>query len=108
MKPGRWSRPIVLLALALLTICLVWPPLRTWALFAALPLAIALAAGLKPKPRWGGWVATLMIPYFCVGIMNLLAGPAPPAIALILCLASAAAFIASMHWTRRMGVSLRR
>ncbi len=108
MSPGQWSRHLVLLALALLIVCLVWPPFRSWTLVGILPLAVALLAGIKPKPRWGGWVATLMIPYFCVGIMNLLAGPAPPFLGLSLSLASALAFIASMDWTRRMGVNLRR
>jgi len=49
-----------------------------------------------------------MIPYLSVGVMNLLAGPATPAVGLAMSVGSALACLAALDWTRRMGFSLRR
>lgn len=98
------------IALACLSSCLavlLWPPVGALTFAAAVPVAVTLAFGIRPGTRWGGGVATLMIPYLAVAVMNILAGPMarPPAIALGI--ASALAFVAGLAWTRRIGATLR-
>lgn len=108
MKLARVSQALTLAALALMLALILWPPLKAWHWLAALPLAILFVSGLRPRPRWGGWVATLMIPYLGIGVMNLLAGPATPLVGLLLSIGSALACFAALYWTRCMGFSLRR
>jgi len=105
---GTVSRGVTLASLALVLLLIVWPPVAAWQVAGSLPLAGLLLTGLKPGPRWGGWVAAWMIPYLSVGVMNLLAGPAPPPVGLAMSVGSALACLAALDWTRRMGYSLRR
>lgn len=43
----------------------------------AAPLAALLVAGLsrRRRPQWGAWVATLLVPYFTLGLGALLVTP---------------------------------
>ena len=102
------SRAVTLVSLALVLALIVWPPTAGWQIAGALPLAALLLTGVKPGPRWGGWVAAWMIPYLSIGVMNLLAGPASPPVGLAMSIGSALACLAALDWTRRMGFSLRR
>jgi len=102
------SRLITLASLGLVFTLIIWPPVAAWQIAGSLPLAILLLTGLKPGPRWGGWVAAWMIPYLSVGVMNLLAGPASPPVGLAMSVGSTLACLAALDWTRRMGFSLRR
>lgn len=108
MKRGSLSQVLTLFALGLLIALILWPPTRAWQLLGSVPLAAVFLAGLRPGPRWGGWVAVLMIPYLSIGIMNFLAGPAAPLVGLLMACGSALACLAALDWTRRMGFSLRR
>ena len=108
MNRAAAARLVALASLAVVLSTLLWPPVRTVGAVAALPVAALLFAGLRPRPRWGGWVAVLMIPYFCAAAMNALAGPMDRVSALLLAGGSTIALLASLDWTRRMGFSLRR
>lgn len=106
MTPGR-IRGVTLACLLATVAVLLWPPQSALASAAALPVAAALAAGLRPGRRWGGWVAALMIPYLTVAAMNILAGPMSRLPALVLGIASALAFVAGLGWTRSIGATLK-
>lgn len=41
----------------------------------AAPLLLLLAAGARRDPRWGVWVAMVMVPYVTLGVGSLLATP---------------------------------
>lgn len=102
------SRAVTLFSLAVILALILWPPVAAWQIAGSLPLAALLLAGIRPGPRWGGWVAAWMIPYLSIGVMNLLAGPATPPVGLAMSVGSALACLAALDWTRRMGFSLRR
>lgn len=100
-------RGLAMACLAAAVAVLLWPPQSPLGLAAALPVAAALAAGLRPGRRWGGWVAALMIPYLTVAVMNILAGPMARVPAVALGTASALAFVAGLGWTRSIGATLK-
>ncbi len=106
MTPGR-MRGVTLACLLATVVVLLWPPQSPLGIAAALPVAGALAFGLRPGRRWGGWVAALMIPYVTVAAMNILAGPMSRLPALVLGIASALAFITGLGWTRSIGATLK-
>lgn len=107
MNPRILSRLIALAGLGVAAATFAWPPGGA-AMVLALPPLVLLATGLRPAPRWGGWAAVLMIPYFCYGVMELLVPTAPRWSAMLLVAGSLAVFFAGLDSVRRAGVSLRR
>lgn len=101
------ARALAQAGLLLAAGALVWPPAGRVAWLGSLPLALLAATGVRPRPRWGAWVAIWMIPYLSAAIMNLLAGPLPPARALTLSCGVALAGLAGLDCLRRSGISLR-
>ena len=79
-----------------------------WTLSISVPLVLLLLTGLKPPPRWGGWVAVLMIPYFCVAVGELIANPARRPMSAMVIFCSLLIAFAAMDFVRRTGTSLRR
>jgi len=106
VTPGSF-RGLTIACLLVSCAVLLWPPQSPVGIAAALPVAAASAAGLRPGRRWGGWVAALTIPYLAVAAMNILAGPMPRAPAIVLGIASALAFVAGLGWTRSIGATLK-
>jgi uncharacterized membrane protein (DUF2068 family) len=71
-------------------------------------IVAAGAAGLKPPPRWGGWVAVLMIPYLCVALGELIANPARRTTSALIIGCAVLIIFAAIDFVRRSGTSLRR
>jgi uncharacterized membrane protein len=77
----------------------------------ALPLLVLLAAFARPGPKWGGWVAVVMVPYFTLGIGAVLtdavagvaAGSAAQLEAVFYSVVSLVAFFCGMASSRQLG-----
>lgn len=105
--PGQAARMIGMASLLTILAVLLWPPTGLVAVAACIPLCLLLLAGMRPGPRWGAWLALLMIPYLVLAAMNILAGPMGRGPAVGFGVATAIAFVAGVAWTRRLGVNLR-
>jgi len=101
-------RYLALAGLAVLIGVLLLPTPSPWTLTISVPLVLLLVAGLKPPPRWGGWVAVLMIPYFCIAVGELIANPARRTISTIIICCTILITFAAMDFVRKTGTSLRR
>jgi hypothetical protein len=99
---------LALLGLAVLIGLLLLPTPSAWTITVSVPLAILLITGFKPPPRWGGWVAILMIPYLCVAVGELIANPVTRLTSALIAGCSVLIIFAALDFVRRTGVSLRR
>jgi hypothetical protein len=79
-----------------------------WLLVAALPLLTLIITGVRPPARWGGWVAVAMIPYVCIGVMDLLITRDGRWQAALLAVSAVLVFFLALDSVRRTGASLRR
>lgn len=70
-------------------------------LAALLPLALLIAAGLKPHYKWGLWVAVVMIPYFIVAVTNVLGDPSVRNTHLVITVLTLLTFFAGMDFDRQ-------
>ena len=100
-------RYVALAGLSVLIGILLLPTPSPWTLSISVPLVLLFLTGLKPPPRWGGWVAVLMIPYFCVAVGELIANPARRPISTMVICCSLLITFAAMDFVRRTGTSLR-
>jgi len=103
--PTRW---IALTGLIAIIILLLYPAPTPWTLSISLPLFIAAAFGLRPPPKWGGWVAALVIPYFAGALGEAFAVPEGRTANWIITALSIVVFIAAFGYVRAIGASLRR
>lgn len=101
-------RYVTLAGLVVLIGILLLPTPTAWTLTVSAPLALLLVTGLKPPPRWGGWVATAMIPYLCIAIGELIANPARRMTSALIAICTVLIIFAALDFVRRTGVSLRR
>ena len=108
MMSQSFPRYLALAGLAVLIGILLLPTPSPWTLTISVPLVVLLVTGLKPPPRWGGWVAVLMIPYFCVALGELIANPARRLTSAIIIACTMLILFAAMDFVRRTGASLRR
>lgn len=99
---------LALAGLAVMIGILLLPTPSAWTLTVSAPLALLLITGLKPPPRWGGWVAATMIPYLCVAIGELIANPARRVSSSLIAGCAVLIIFAALDFVRRTGVSLRR
>ena len=107
INKSPFSRWLTLGGLLLLVTALLlpWPGMSN--LLISLPVALLLITGLRPAPRWGGWVAVLMIPYLCIAVGELMVAPGNRWSNGIVAGLSTLVFFAAMDFVRRSGSSLR-
>ena len=55
--PSGW---LTMAGLAAIAGLILYPTPTTWSVVIATPLVILLAFGLRPPPKWGGWVAAIV------------------------------------------------
>lgn len=103
--PSRW---IVIVGLAAIITLLLYPAPTNWSVAISLPLLVLIAAGIRPAPKWGGWVAALVIPYFAGALGEAIASPAGRAENWSITVLTIVTFLAAIYFVRRSGVSLRR
>lgn len=70
-------------------------------LLCAAPLLLLLVTGLGRRPRWGAWVAVVMIPYLALGVGALLVTPSSRASQAVFSGLTVLAFFAGLDATRR-------
>ena len=99
---------VTLVGLAALVGILLLPTPSAWTLTVSAPLALLFVTGIKPPPRWGGWVAAAMIPYLCVASGELIANPAKRVTSALIAGCTVLIIFAALDFVRRTGVSLRR
>lgn len=66
-----------------------------------LPPLLLLLAGLRGVKRWCEWVALVMVPYACVGVMDVVAGSGARYLPLLLATVSIGVFFAALDASRR-------
>ena len=103
--PSRW---LTLASLAGIITLLLYPSPTAWTLALSVPLAILFASGLRPPPKWGGWVAALIIPYFAGALGEAVASPEARITNWSITVLTITTFLTAMYFVRRTGVSLRR
>jgi len=103
--PTRW---ITLVGLVAMIALLLYPAPTPWTLSISVPLAIAAAFGLRPPPKWGGWVAALVVPYFAGALGEAFAVPDGRTANWIITALSLVVFFAAFGYVRAIGASLRR
>ncbi|MGI9344461.1 MAG: DUF2069 domain-containing protein [Gammaproteobacteria bacterium] len=103
--PSRW---IAIAALAAIIALLLYPAPTTWSVAISLPLLVLIAAGIRPAPKWGGWVAALVIPYFAGALGEAIASPAGRTENWSITVLTIVTFLAAFYFVRRSGASLRR
>jgi len=103
--PTRW---ITLAGLIAMIALLLYPVPTPWTMSISLPLFIAAAFGLRPPPKWGGWVAALVIPYFAGALGEAFAVPEGRTANWLITALSIGVFIAAFGYVRAIGASLRR
>ena len=108
MNAGRAARWTVLAGLAAIVGLLLYPGPTGLSLAASSPLMIAFAAGFRTPPRWGGWVAALVIPYFAFALGEAIATPQGRAANWSITLLTIVVFLAAFAHVRATGTSLRR
>lgn len=99
---------ISLAGLAVLIGVLLLPSPTPWTIAISIPLAVLLITGVKPAPRWGGWVAIAMIPYLCVAIGEAIANPTTRLTSMLIASCCVLIIFSALDFVRRTGVSLRR
>ena len=67
---------------------------------AAPPLGL-IGVALKRPNRWGEWIALFMVPYFCIGTMDVVAGSRALWLPIMLAGSSLLTFFAALDATRR-------
>ena len=80
LGPGRWLTALVL---------------------AGPPLAMGASGFRRGSPRWGQWVACLMVPYFVMAVAEVVAVPGGSRYGLAAALLSLAAFLLGLDAQRR-------
>jgi len=103
--PSRW---LTLAGLAAIVGLLLYPVPTTWTVVISAPLVVLLAFGLRPPPKWGGWVAAIIIPYFAGTLGEALASPNASTPYWALTVLTIITFLAALYYVRSTGVSLRR
>jgi uncharacterized membrane protein len=103
--PTRW---ITLAGLVAMIALLLYPAPTTWTTSISIPLIIAVGFGLRPPPKWGGWVAALVIPYFAGALGEAYAAPDGRTANWIITVLTIVVFIAAFSYIRATGASLRR
>jgi uncharacterized membrane protein len=107
-NPRYASHWIALGGLLILITVILLPGLSVWRIIVASPLILFLVTGLRPRPRWGGWVAVAMIPYLCVAIGEAIVDPENRLTYTVIVGSTLLVFAASMIFVRATGASLRR
>jgi uncharacterized membrane protein len=102
------SHWIALGGLLILITVILLPGLSVWRIIVASPLILFLVTGVRPRPRWGGWVAVAMIPYLCVAIGEAIVDPDNRLTYTLIVGSTLLVFAASMIFVRATGASLRR
>lgn len=103
--PSRW---LTMAGLAAIVLLLLYPAPTSWSVTISVPLAVLIAAGIRPAPKWGGWVAALIIPYFAGALGEALASPAGRPVNWTITVLSIVTFLAAFYFVRRSGANLRR
>lgn len=106
-RPGARSQRVALAGLLLMAMLLLVPTPTAWSTAVTIPLLALALTGLRPAPKWGGWVAAVMVPYFCVALGEAIANPPARMAAGALSACAAVVFLAAFDSLRRAGVSLR-
>lgn len=102
------SHWLTLAGLAAMVGLLLYPAPATLTVVFATPLVILLIAGLRPPPKWGGWVAALLIPYFAGALGEAIAAPEGRRVAWAITILSVITFLSAFYLVRRSGINLRR
>ena len=103
--PSRW---VAIAGLAAIVALVLYPSPTLLAAVVSLPLAILIVLGIRPAPKWGGWVAALIIPYFAGALGEAIASPDGRALNWAITVLTIVTFFAAFWCVRRSGVSLRR
>jgi uncharacterized membrane protein len=103
--PSRW---LTMLGLGAIPILILYPAPTPWTLTIAIPPLILLALGLRPPPKWGGWVAALIIPYFAGAMGEAVAAPESSLVNWTITLITIVVFLSALYFVRQSGESLRR
>jgi len=103
--PSRW---LTMVGLAAIIGLLLYPAPTTWTATISIPLVILVVFGLRPPPKWGGWVAAVIIPYFAGALGEALASPNSSAPYWAITALTIVTFLAALYYVRSTGVSLRR
>lgn len=74
----------------------------TMAASLAPPLGL-IGVALKRANRWGEWIALFMVPYFCIGTMDVVAGSGALWLPITLAGSSLLTFFAALDGARRNG-----
>jgi len=101
------SHWLAVTGLAVIAILLSFRLAPGWPLVLAVPPALLALAGLNPAPRWGGWVAVLMIPCLSAAIADVLVSQAGRWSSGLVAVLSVAVFFFGLDAVRRSGTSLR-
>jgi uncharacterized membrane protein len=72
-------------------------------LFCALPLLILVAAWWRAGPKWGGWVAVVLVPYVTLAVGAVLVSPGGRLAAGLFALLTVVVFFAGLDAGRRLG-----
>ena len=69
----------------------------------AAPPLVLFSVALRRANRWGEWIALFMVPYFCVGTMEVIAGSGARWLPILLTGSSLVTFFAALDAVRRRG-----
>ncbi|MFQ5635316.1 MAG: DUF2069 domain-containing protein [Gammaproteobacteria bacterium] len=108
MTGAQLSRGLTLAGLAAIAALLLYPAPTAFTASASVPLIVLLAYGIRPPPKWGGWVAALIIPYFAGALGEAVASPDTRTVNWSMTVLTIVTFFAALDSVRRAGVSLRR
>lgn len=106
-------KPICLLAWFLLTsfqLALPWltaPPANYWNLLLALPLLVPLRGMLRDQSYTYRWIGFLTLPYFCIGIAELVSNPELRVYGFGVTFASMLLFLGSIYYARFLALRQR-
>jgi hypothetical protein len=104
---ARFSRWVTLCGLGLLIAVILWPAPTVMTTAVSTPLAVLLLTGFRPPPKWGGWVAALIIPYVCIALGEAIVGGANRPTYAIVVAGAVVVFFAAMDFVRASGTNLR-
>ena len=81
------------------------PGTGLWITIAAgvVPLLALIGVALRRANRWGEWIALFMVPYFCIGTMDVVAGSGTLWLPILLAGSSLVTFFAALDAVRRDG-----
>ena len=83
------------------------PPLNYWTLLLVLPLLIPLYGLLVDRRYTWKWVGFLTLPYFCIGISELVSNPQLRVYGFGTTIASMLLFLGSIYYARQLGARRR-